>query len=569
MNTLTSFLQEAAKDPQKVGFIFVNRKEEETFYHFSKVNERSQKAATTLYKLGIRKGDFVAIMLPTSIEFMDCFLGAQAIGAVPVPLYPPMRLGKLDEYFLRTGAMLQKVQAKILITEARIRRILGELRNHYRPPLGFVLAQDLQNEAIDSAVLSTPHEDDICMVQFSSGTTQHPKGVTLTHKQTLANVDAIAHSFPTDHNKTGCSWLPLYHDMGLIGCVFPAIALPGLLVLIPPEVFLTKPAIWLRSISRHQAFISPAPNFSYSLCTQRIKEKDIKEIDLRCWTMALNGAEPVAPEHLRQFIQRFAPYGFSATALTPVYGLAEASLAVTFSDPMQPFVSNTFHREELAQGKAIPSQDAYAIEIASVGKPLKGFSVEIRDQKGTTQPQGHVGDIWIKGPSLTKGYVGEQISPQIDGWLSTGDIGFFFQDELYISGRNKDILIIHGKNHSPYDIEHAVDEVPGVRIGCAVAVSNITSTGEQLFVFIEYKEKHSELATICAKTILEKTSLKPDVVILLEPGTIPRTSSGKLRRQATLTRYLQGTLIPPKKVNPFLIAGTFAKSALGYLKSRR
>ena len=567
MSTLITLLEQAHKPD--TGFVFVDRRERETSYSFAQVFERVERAGTKLHNMGIRKGDRVAIMLPTSIDFMDAFLGAQYIGAIPVPLYPPVRLGKLDEFFARTATMLGAVQAKVILTNTQIRRILGQLLHHYTPPMGIVLTSTLTQD-VSPIIKHDTHCDDICLIQFSSGTTQNPKPVTLTHKQTLANVYAIANSFPDEiTTPIGCSWLPLYHDMGLIGCVFPAIALSGKLVLIPPEVFLTRPKLWLRAIARHKAFISPAPNFAYSLCTQRIKDEDLEGYDLSCWKMALNGAEPVAPEHLRMFMERFAQFGFAPQALTPVYGLAEASLAVTFSDPSSTFTSHQFDRDKLAQGIAQQSKQAQSIELASVGRPLEGFDIEIRNPHGAPLNHGHVGSIWVRGPSLTSGYMGDLPSPVIDGWLNTGDVGFLFDGELYISGRIKDVLVIRGQNHSPYDIEHAVDSVEGVRTGCAVAVSNITSSGEELLVFVEYRDKDSTIAERCQQSITEKTGIRPDAVIMLEGGTLPRTSSGKLRRKETLHRFLTKKLIPPKKVNTFLIAGALTKSALGYLKLRR
>jgi len=567
MSTLIDYLSIADSDQK--GFFFVDRRENETFFSFPQLYLRVQRAAAHLQSIGIKKGDCVAIFLPTSIDFLDIFLGAQYIGAIPVPLYPPVRLGKLDEFFARTAAMLQAVQAKLIVTNKQIKRILGQLINLYTPPKGILLASSLQDQ-IPPLLSFDLHPDDICLIQFSSGTTKDPKPVMLTHRQTLANVEAIAQSFPQETEElVGCSWLPLYHDMGLIGCVFPAIYVQGSMVLIPPEVFLTRPRIWLRSISKHRAFISPAPNFAYSLCTQRIKDAELEGVDLSCWKMALNGAEPVAPSHLRAFIDRFSSFGFSPAALTPVYGLAEASLAVTFSDPRKQFTSYHFDRMALAEGKAILSNSELSIEIASVGSPLRGFAVEIRNNQGDALPEGAVGNIWVQGPSLTLGYMGNLPSPLQKGWLDTGDVGFLFQNELYISGRSKDVLVIRGQNHSPYDLEQAVDAIEGVRTGCAVAVSNITDQGEELLIFVEYRQYATDLAEKCAAIIIEKTAIRPDLVIALESGTLPRTSSGKLRRQETLRRYLQQELIPPKKVNTFLIAGALAKSAMGYLKSRR
>ena len=567
MNTLITHLEQADKSGS--GFVFVDRRENETYFSFTEIHKRTQRAGTHLHNMGIQKGDRIAIMLPTSIDFIDTFLGAQYIGAIPVPLYPPVRLGKLDEFFERTATMLNAVEAKVIVTNPQIRRILGQLLVQYNPPKGIILTSALTKEC-RSVVEQKTHCDDVCLIQFSSGTTQNPKPVMLTHRQTLANVYAFVESFPSDiDNPIGCSWLPLYHDMGLIGCIFPAIVLSGKMVLIPPEVFLTRPKLWLRAIARHRAFISTAPNFAYSLCTERIKDSDLEGMDLSCWTMALNGAEPVAPAHLRAFSKRFSKFGLPPQALTPVYGLAEASLAVTFSKPTSIFTTHQFNRDKLAQGYAERSEEKHSIELASVGFPLNGFDIEIRDAEDNLLEEGSIGNIWVQGPSLTSGYMGNLSSPVIDGWLNTGDVGFLFKGELYISGRTKDVLVIRGQNHSPYDLEHALDSVEGIRTGCAVAVSNISEEGEQLLVFVEYRKLDPTLAERCQQSIVEKTGIRPDAIIVLEGGTIPRTSSGKLRRQETLKRFLQKKLIPPKKVNTFLIAGALTKSVLGYLKNRR
>ncbi|MEC7985811.1 MAG: fatty acyl-AMP ligase [Myxococcota bacterium] len=569
MTTLIQKLKEACTTESAIeGFTFVDRKENATHYPFAAVWKRTRKAAAFLQSMGIQKGDSVAILLPTCIEFMDIFLGAQFIGAIPVPLYPPMRLGKLDEYFDKTASMLEAANVKLIVTNPRIKRILGQLVQRYAPRHGIIIASDLQKGENPTPVSLSP--DDIAMAQFSSGTTQNPKPVALTHRQTLSNVVAIYQTFPDSlHHKTGCSWLPLYHDMGLIGCIFPAISIPGRIVLISPEIFLAKPSIWLRTISKYKAFISPAPNFAYSLCTERIKESELDGVDLSCWKMALNGAEPVAPEHLRKFIERFQKYGFAKEAITPVYGLAEASLALTFSRSDALFTSHHFDRDQLAQGTAVQGRTKHSVELASVGKPLSGFFIEIRDQRNRALPNGKVGTIWAKGPSLTSGYLNNLPSPILNGWLNTGDIGFFFDEELFISGREKDVLVIRGQNHSPYDIEHAVDSVSGVRTGCSVAVSHISEEGERLFVFVEYRTSYPAMAEDCKKAIVAKTGICPDLVLLLEGGTLPRTSSGKLRRNQTLQKYLANQLIPPKKVNSLLIAGALAKSALGYLRARR
>ena len=572
MNTLLERLSKAAQEaPKDAGLYLINRKEEEIFFHWKDIELRAAKAAGSLKSKGIKPGDTVGIILPTSIDFFDAFFGAQMLGAIPVPLYPPVRLGKLEHYFERTSAMLSSIKTEVLITNTSIRRILGQLILKYTPPKGIVLASDLKGEEYRGQV----SPDHLAMGQFSSGTTQAPKAVGLTHRQILANVDAILNQVPLDavpnHTAGGCSWLPLYHDMGLIGCIFPALSVPGKMVLIPPEVFLTKPAIWLKSISKHKSIVSPAPNFAYALCTERILDKQIEGIDLSSWKLALNGAEPVAPKHLRSFQSRFEPFGLPKSALSPVYGLAEAALAITFSDVHERFSTHFFDREALSSGKAIQidktTETHKTIELADVGRPLNGFAVEIRSNNNR-QEDSNVGEIWVKGPSLMSQYINDIPSPIVDGWLNTGDLGFIFEEKLYITGRNKDVLILRGRNHAPHDLEHAVDHIDGVRTGCSVAVSELSEDGEKLIVFIEVRTSKEDLAELCRKAILKATGLNPDAVILLEPGTLPRTSSGKLRRQETLRLFREGKLIPPKKVTPFLIAGAMAKSILGYFQNK-
>lgn len=573
LDSLCAYLAHAAETaPPENRFIFISRREEETDIPLAEAYRRARCAAGALYGAGVRSGDRVAIVLPTHPNFLDALFGCQLLGAIPVPLYPPVRLGRLDEYYARTAVMMAAVEAVALITERRIGRLMGQVFARYRPRLGTIEASGLHRGPDRHP--GDIHGDMLAMVQFSSGTTVAPKPVALTHRQLLSNVHAILEYIPADvdYQQGGCSWLPLYHDMGLIGCVYVALVGPGPLALIPPEVFLSRPALWLRAISRHRSTVSPAPNFAYALCAQRIRDEELEGCDLSSWRLALNGAEPVAPTSLRAFTSRFSRWKLRPEALTPVYGLAEASLAVTFSDPHRPFTTRHLDRDALTEGRAVLATEgadtAETVEVASVGVPLMGFSVEIRDPDGAVLPEGVVGQIWAKGPSVMRGYLDRETQPIVDGWLDTGDLGFFLEGELYIAGRAKDVIILRGQNHSPHDIEHAVDDVSGVRVGCAVAVGDVGEDGERLLVFVEYREPREGLAEDCRKAILGKTGLNPALVLVLEPGSLPRTSSGKLRRAEALRRWKAGEMTPPQKVTPWLIAGAMARSAFGYFQSR-
>ena len=572
-DTVVACLQRAPeRETPRDGVTFIDGHEREQKLAWSEIHARTQRAAGALAAQGVKPGDFVVLILPTGPGFLDAFFGAQWLGAVPVPVYPPVRLGRLDEYYARTAAMLQAVQAAAVVTEPRIRRLLGQVVARYKPRLGLIDVDTLQQGAPRAAHPARP--GDLAMVQFSSGTTVDPKAVALSHRAALANVEAILTQIPhqaADH-PGGVSWLPLYHDMGLIGCVFPAVYHPGPLALIPPEQFLIRPALWLRALSRHRANVSPAPNFAYALCLERVRDEDLEDTDghgtradLSAWRLALNGAEPISPHMLRAFQQRFRRWGLRDDAIKPVYGLSEASLAVTFTPLDRTWRATRFSRAGLSQHRAEPDLDG--AELVSVGLPLPGYGVAIRGPEGPDLPEGQVGAIHVSGPSLMEGYLNRDTSPIVDGWLDTGDLGFLWQGELYITGRAKDILILRGRNHAPQDVERAVDEVPGVRTGCAAAVAELSEDGERLLLFVEARDPRLTLAEECRAAVLAQTSLEPGLVVVLEPGTLPRTSSGKIRRSETLRQWQAGVLVPPQKVTPWMLAGAFAKSALGYLRS--
>ena len=344
--TINRLLEQAAASADG-GLRILDRKENSSWLPWSEIHERARSAAGRILASGVSPGQQVALVYPTCAGFFDAFFGTLLAGAVPVPLYPPVRLGRLDEYHERTAAMLRAADARLVLAEKRVRRLLGPAVESAQPPLGCRTLDDLAPAEPNSVPVG---EGDLALVQFSSGTTVDPKPVALSHRAVVAQT-VLLNGFWPDGNgvvHSGASWLPLYHDMGLIGCVFPALERGAVLTLIPPELFVARPAAWLRAISRYRATVSPAPNFAYGLCVDRIRDDDLEGVDLSSWQVALNGAEPVAPEVLRRFQQRFSAWGFRPEALTPVYGLSEASLAVTFSPIDRPFTSRRFDRDALA-----------------------------------------------------------------------------------------------------------------------------------------------------------------------------------------------------------------------------
>jgi fatty-acyl-CoA synthase len=573
--TLLEALERAARFPE-AGLRLLDRREQAEWLGWSAVLEEAQKVAEGLHTLGIRKGDCVALVYPTEKDFFSAFFGALMAGAVPVPLYPPVRLGRLEEYHARTSSLLRAVESRVVLASPRVRKILGRAIADADPDLGCLVLEELQQARVS---LPAAGSDDLALVQFSSGTTVDPKPVALTHRAVMAQVKSLNAFWPDspEVRQTGASWLPLYHDMGLIGCVLPALERPSELTLIPPELFVARPSVWLRAISRYRATVSPAPNFAYGLCVEKIRDEEMEGIDLSCWRVALNGAEPVAPSALRAFAERFSKWGFEPRALTPVYGLSEAALAVTFSSIERHFQSQSFDRRALAE-EGVAMSDPAGMELVSVGQPLPGFQISVRDPSGRERGEAHVGRIWVRGPSLMKGYLNRpDITAEAlrEGWLDTGDLGFCLQGELYITGRAKDALIVRGQNHDPAEIERALWALPAVRTGCAAAVSHRPDTGEaeEIWLFVERSRSacpdgEREIERACKQEILKATAVAVDRVVVLQPGTLPRTSSGKVRRAEALRQYLASELVPPKEVSVPWLAKSWLESWWALLRWR-
>ncbi|MGA9520666.1 MAG: AMP-binding protein [Myxococcaceae bacterium] len=554
------------------GLTFVDARERDTFLPWREVRERALRVAAELTARGVRKGERVAIVLPTAPDFCDAFFGALYAGAVPVPLYPPVRLGRLDEYHRATARMLQAVDARIVVTDARVRLLLGQALGMARPALGMCTASELVAGKRGQA--ASPAAEDLALIQFSSGSTVDPKPVALTHRALIEQTGLLKSHLPEvpGVRTVGVSWLPLYHDMGLIGCLLAAVHWPGSLVLIPPELFLAKPALWLRTISRFRATISPAPNFAFGLCLKRVRDEELDGVDLSSWTYAPTGAEPISIQVLQRFGQRFASVGFRSEALVPAYGLAEAGLAVTLGRRGGALRAAQIDPQHLARTGEIRDGER---AVASVGAPVSGFEVEVRDEQNAALPPGRVGRIHVRGPSLMEGYFGAPEATSralVDGWLDTGDLGFMRDSELYVTGRARDIVVIRGANHVPQEFEECLDGIPGVRAGCTAAVGYLPAQtiGEELLLLVETTaDAPQDLAAQVQARVAEHTGIRPHAVELLRPGTLPRTSSGKLRRREALRRYLAGELRPPKKPGAAGMVLEMARSVAAYALSRQ
>lgn len=539
----------------EAGLQILDAGERATALPWREVWKRAGEVAAGLRNLGIGRGDRVALVLPTGPAFPDAFFGALLAGAVPVPLYPPLRLGRLAEYHRRTSAMLRASGAALLLTDKRMRRLLGETVAAADPRLGCRLVEEVSRPGRMFA--TAPTGSHLALIQFSSGTTADPLPVALEHRAVLANLEAIDTFLPPGAQERGVSWLPLYHDMGLIGCLLAAALHPGSLTLIPPEVFLARPAIWLRAISRTRASVSPAPNFAFGLAADRVRDEEMEGVDLSCWTLALNGAEPIAPEVLRRFARRFSRWGFDEGSLLPVYGLSEAALAVTFSAPGGGPVTRRYGGRE----------------IVSVGAPVPGVSVEVRGPDGTLCAEGEEGRIHVRTPSSMRGYHGKPTATRSvlrDGWLDTGDRGLIQDDTLWVTGREKDLLVLRGANHAPQVFEDCLDGIEGVRPGCAVAVGWTPrgGGGEELALLVETRGRTEGLVERVRVAVLAATGIRPREVVLLEPGTLPRTSSGKMRRAEARRRWLEGRLTPAALPAPAYLLAALVRSQVAFARRR-
>lgn len=577
--TASAALEAAAAHPS--GVTFVDLREREVRVAWSEVAWRARRAAAALADAGVRPGDRVAVVLRTEPLFLDAFFGVLAAGGVPVPLYPPVRLGRLAEWIAATARMIDVSGARLVVSGGASRRLLGEVVARARPELGWLAAGDLVRGRQDPSgglAERVPEErvpDDLALVQFSSGSTMDPKPVALTHRALGAQVASLTALVRPTSADVLVSWLPLYHDMGLIGCLLGAVSYPGPLVLVPPEHFLARPALWLRAISRHRGTISAAPSFAFGYCADRIRDEEVAGCDLGCWRVALDGAEPVSAPVLRRFAGRFARQGLDPRGLMPVYGLSEAALAVTFSPPRSPPRTASVDPRRLAEDGAVAPGGR---EIASVGVPVPGVEVEIRGRDGAGLPEGRLGRIFVRSPSMMREYLGQPEATAealAGGWLDTGDLGFALGGELYVHGRAKDAVMVRGANRAPEEFEACLDGIEGLRPGCAVAIGHTGDDGEEGLVLLAERARSADpgrdaaVVEAARRAVTERTGVAPGEVRLLPPGTLPRTSSGKLRRGEARRRLAAGTLSPPRVVGALGLAIHAARSALALGRVRR
>ena len=574
--TLTEVLSwHVAEHPERVHSRLLRRDGSEQCTTYAELWERSNRVAAALRNLGVERGERIAIMLPTSEEFFATFMGTLQAGAVPVPIYPPFRLSRLEDHLRRQAKILRNAGAVLLLTTPEATRVGALLRGQVASlrqveNASELMARTVPSENAESVQVpdsSSPQE--MALLQYTSGSTGDPKGVVLTHNNLLSNIRAMGEVLDASSSDVFVSWLPLYHDMGLIGAWLGSLYFGATLVVMSPVTFLARPATWLHAIHHYGGTLTASPNFGYELCLSKVSDAEIEGLDLRSMRRMMNGAERVSATTLSNFTKRFEPYGLAPEALAPVYGLAESSVGLAFPPPGRGPLIDRIERSALTRkGLAIPvdetkhgdRSDRDQVDIVACGQPLPGHEFRVVDELGIELGERHEGRLEFRGPSCTSGYFQDPEKTERlvrDGWLDSGDRAYIASGDAYFTGRIKDILIRAGRNLYPQELEELVGDIEGIRKGCVAVVGTEEekSGTEQVVVVAETRatdpEAHEQLRSEIEQAVTTLLEMSPDVVVLVPPRTIPKTSSGKIRRAACRTLFETNRLVGHERSVPW------------------
>ena len=527
--------------------------DEEERITYAELDRMARAVACGLLERGLARGERVAIMLPTEPGFFHAFFGIIMAGGVPVPIYPPYSRAQVEDHLRRQAGILSNAEAAFLVTDEEIHRI-GVLLHSLTGSLRSV--ETVAGLAAGGPIAEPVPADSAAtaLIQYTSGSTGDPKGVVLSHANLLANIRAMGEVMQAGSSDIFVSWLPLYHDMGLIGAWLGSLYYGAPVVIMPPLAFLADPARWLWAIHRHRATLTAAPNFAFEFCLKNIRDEDIGNLDLSTLRMMCNGAEPVSPGTIARFTDKFRDRGFRPEALAPVYGLAESSVGLTFPPPGRRPVIDRIDRKILSRdGIARPAaaDGGPALEFVACGRPLPGHEVRIVDDAGHEVAERREGGLQFKGPSVTQGYFRDAARTRalLDGdWIQSGDRAYIARGDIYLTGRIKDVIIRAGRNIYPHELEEFVGDIDGVRKGCVAAFpSPDPGTGtERLIVVAETRLVEPEQLDSLRQRISEVSTgildLPPDEIILAPPHAVPKTSSGKIRRSEARALYEGGML---------------------------
>jgi len=536
--------------PERTHITLQDAEGNETALTYAALRDGAEQIAAGLLERELQPGQSVAIMLPTSREYFCCFLGVLLAGGVPVPIYPPARPSQIEDHLRRHAGILSNALATILITVPEAKVVARLLRAQVESLRMVVTADELSGVGRAPGIPLKP--EDIALIQYTSGSTGNPKGTVLTHANLLANIRAMGKALHVTSTDVFVSWLPLYHDMGLIGAWMGSLYHACPLVVMSPLSFLARPERWLWAIHKHRGTLSASPNFGYELCLRKIPDAALAGLDLSSWRMAFNGAEPVSPETIIHFAQRFGQYGLRPDAVAPVYGLAECSVGLAFPPPGRGTLIDRIRRDSFMRtGHAEPvdGDEKDVLRFVACGRPLADHEIRIVDATGRELGERVEGHLEFKGPSATGGYFRnpEQTKLLFHGeWLDSGDFAYQAEGDIYLTGRSKDIIIRAGRNIYPYELEDAVGDIPGIRKGCvAVFGSPDPTTGtERLVVLAETREtapaQLEALRDRISALTLDMLGITADNIVLAPVRSVLKTSSGKIRRAACRELFEKG-----------------------------
>ncbi|MCI4669709.1 MAG: AMP-binding protein [Bacteroidia bacterium] len=523
---------------------------------YSQFRQSALKIASHLRKY-TQPGDRAVLLFPPSLDYVEAYFGCLYAGVIAVPVFPP-QMGR------QIGRVMQIVQDSKPSAFMSTGVVFDQVK--MIAPQWVKAAGDnwLSTDRLDEIDLDPPHEagrQDVAFLQYTSGSTGNPKGVVISHENLLVNEEMIRRGFGTDEHTQGVNWLPLYHDMGLIGTVLHPIYLGGSSVLMSPFTFLTGPQHWLKAISKYKGTCCGGPNFAFEMCVNKISEEVIDELDLSSWKQAFNGAEPIRAKTLKRFEEKFARAGFNPESWRACYGLAEATLMVSTATSYSPKKEIRVDSESLKGAQVSISHSEEGTSLVSSGIPVDGQEIKIVNLD-TKEAQGElgIGEIWLQGKHIARGYweKPEVNATEFNAYLPngkdgpyfrTGDLGFLYEGELYITGRQKDLIIIRGKNHYPQDIEQtAMEAHPAIQAGGIAAFGVEDEKGEGLVLVSELvrnglkKYKGEEITEAIRKEVSAIHELQPQAIVLIPRKGLSKTSSGKIQRRANKKAYLDGKL---------------------------
>ncbi len=535
------------------GYTFIQEDEHEHFVSWSELSREALRRGRRLLQSGLRKGDRIALILPEEREFVFTFLGAVSVGVIPVPLYPPMGFGKFEAYCEDAVHIVRSAGAREIWMTRELADLLDPLLQAVEGLRAVVSEEFFAEPVVESAPQPEAiFPEDVMFLQFTSGSTAAPKGVRVTHASVLANCAAIIGALHLESGRDrGVSWLPLYHDMGLVGFVLAPLVARCPVSFLSTLRFAFSPGIWLETVNRHRATVTFAPNFGLALAVKHTSAEDFRRLDLSCLRVVGCGAEPNHPETLRSFATHFATAGLRPGVVAPCYGMAEATLAISLSENGVPWTPDVIQREPYhASGLARPASNAEPPGTRAVfvpcGRPIAGHRILIVDDEGNPLPERHIGEVVFQGPSVAAGYHGDPEATRrsftADG-LRTGDCGYLADGVLYVTSRKKDLLIVNGRNHDPQTVEWAATEVPGLRKGNVVAFTRPGPATEEVVLVAELRTGDAAAVARQVRSHIQTTlSLPVAEVLLLALGELPKTSSGKVKRSKTRQQYLDGVL---------------------------